>query len=150
MTANFTPQERLESIKAGLIAGASGLCVGLAWNTGLFFSGLGHHGRIQAIPTSIMGFPSALILDTALTTFSAFLFGVTYRYIIRQDQRSHLKSGAVGAFALVRGLSQIEGAWTGSFSWLSLLPLGESFISIAIAQIILDLALKRNALKPFG
>ena len=98
---------------------------------------------------------AALILNVAVTTFCGFLFGVTYRYIMRQDVRSHLKSGAVGAFALVRGLSQLEGSLTASWSGLAiapldLLPLVESFGVFVMAQLILDQALQRRLVRPMG
>lgn len=37
-----------------------------------------------------------------------FLFGVTYRYIIREDRNFQLQAGAVLAFGLVRGLAQVD------------------------------------------
>lgn len=49
-----------------------------------------------------------MLAKGGITLLSGFLFGVTYRYIIRQDTNSHLKSGAVMAFGLVRGLAQVE------------------------------------------
>ena len=84
----------------------------------------------------------------AIALISGFLFGVTYRYIIRQDQNSHLKSGAVLAFALIRGL-----AWVDAMDWsLSeilglVLPVGESVVLFAIAQLALDQALQKGLIK---
>ncbi|MEL6137056.1 MAG: hypothetical protein AAFR42_06565 [Cyanobacteria bacterium J06628_6] len=137
MTSAFTPQERIESIKAGAIAGITALLVSLAWN-GI----LATAGWVEP--------DAARVLDVAVTTFCGFLFGVTYRYIVRQDTRSHLKSGAVGAFALVRGLSQLEGSWRGSLTWLDGLPLGESFVVFALTQLVLDWSIQQRRIRPFG
>lgn len=140
--STFTPQERMESVKGGVIAAAATLVAGILWHAGLIGVGLSE-------------LTAAVILDVAITTFCGFLFGVTYRYVMRQDTRSHLKSGAVGAFALVRGLSQLEGgvtvSWTGlTLVPLDLLPLFESFGVFAIAQLILDQALQRRLVRPMG
>jgi ammonia channel protein AmtB len=48
------------------------------------------------------------VVNVAIASISGFLFAVTYRYIVRDDQNPHLKSGAVSAFGLVRGLAQIQ------------------------------------------
>ena len=137
MTSTFTPEERMESVKGGAIAAVVTLSTSLLWNAGLVTIGLTLA-------------PSTTILNVAVTTFCGFLFGVTYRYIMRQDSRSHLKSGAVGGFALVRGLSQIEGAWTDHFSVAIATPLLESFAVFALAQIALDQALHTGWLRPFS
>jgi len=135
-SSSFTPQERLESIKGGAVSGAVTLAASLLWNGGLVAAGLATAA-------------TALLLNVAVTTFCGFLFGVTYRYILRQDVRPHLKSGAVGAFALVRGLSQIEGHWRGAFDLLEGLPLLESFVVFTMAQLALDRAFQSGYLRPF-
>ncbi|MEO0756013.1 MAG: hypothetical protein AAFY78_03970 [Cyanobacteria bacterium J06648_16] len=137
MTSAFTPQERMESVKAGAIAAATACLTSLAWNGALIASGWASPSETQ-------------VLDVAVTTFCGFLFGVTYRYIIRQDVRSHLKSGAVGAFALVRGLSQLEGSWQGGLTWIDGLPLVESFVVFALTQLVLDWSIQQRLIRPFG
>lgn len=76
--------ERLESVKAGVVAGLAGaaafipLTMGRDWPA--FFVGVGSVG------------------------LSAALLGVTFRYAVRRDSTNvQLKSGVVGAFAFVQG-----------------------------------------------
>ncbi|MEM6256538.1 MAG: hypothetical protein AAF821_26830, partial [Cyanobacteria bacterium P01_D01_bin.156] len=100
MLARALDPERIESVKAGIIAALVGLAVGVVL-VGLdsFLAGSGALTQpwvLQAIRRIVVG------------TVCCFLFGVTYRYIIRQDPNPHLRSGAVGAFALTRSLSQLE------------------------------------------
>ena len=78
------------------------------------------------------------------------MFGVTYRYIIRNDRNSHLKDGAVMAFGLVRGLAFLEATAiaSGQFWSLSIL-ITEGILSFAIARYCLDFALRRKFIKPF-
>jgi hypothetical protein len=52
-----------------------------------------------------------VLLSGIILGFSGFLFGVTYRYIIRVDTNPHLKTGGILVFGLVRGLTQIEVGW---------------------------------------
>lgn len=40
---------------------------------------------------------------------SCFLFGPVWRYAVREDlENPHLRSGVVGAFGIVRGLSEAQ------------------------------------------
>jgi hypothetical protein len=135
----FDPNERIESIKAGTLAAVS-VCLTYSIVT------LGNNllSQIQ-IAT---GFN--LLVKVAIALVSGFLFGVTYRYIIREDRNSHLKTGAVFAFGLVRGLGQIEvGLNFPDTFWLYALLGVESILLFAIARFTLDLAIYRSWLKPF-
>ncbi len=138
-------EARRESIKAGLIgAGAAGLAAGCAvLGTMLLQS------RLPEVSLLFPSSPSAGLLNLVVALCSGFFFGVTYRYIIRQDDNLHLGSGAVGAFALVRSLAQIEATWRGTFTPLSwLLIMGESFWWFAIARYTLDWAIRQKQVKP--
>jgi hypothetical protein len=132
----LTWEERIESLKAGTV------------------------GAVAIAPLSILTlfinqqffsaqFPLNLV-SCAIATFTGFLFGVTYRYIIREDENSHLKSGAVLSFGLIRGLGQID---IGINTQSTLLPFvalaGESVLMFAIARLCLDLALHQNWVRPF-
>ena len=92
---------------------------------------------------------------------SGFLFGMTYRYVIRDDRNPHLKSGAVLAFGLVRAIPQIEPGISHILGSIPNIPnlqdvwplaiLGlESLILFAAARIVLDWAIERNWVKPFS
>jgi hypothetical protein len=86
-----------------------------------------------------------------LSGFTGFLFGVTYRYIIRSDQNSHLKDGAVLAFGLTRGLVLLEGL--NQLDLLNLMPylifIIESLFCFYIARFFLDLGIFYHWLNPF-
>ncbi|MGL5074275.1 MAG: hypothetical protein ACRDBG_00325 [Waterburya sp.] len=137
--------ERIESVKVGIIgAGAfaiAELLVILARNLIITFV-------IEHSSTTIT-FDVKWLLQLAIGAVSGFLFGVTYRYIIRDDHNSHLNDGAVLAFGLVRGLALIED----NFNLAALLSLiilvMQSIICFAIARLILDLAIARKLIKPF-
>jgi hypothetical protein len=143
-------QERIESLKTGLLGAiAAGL-------TAVFFSLIEAVALSEALRSSLpqggrlIGPLPLQSLDWAIAALSGFLFAVTYRYVIRQDPSSHLRSGAVLAFGLVRGLAQVEIALeqSGDFRLLLLL-LGESLVMMAIARVILDQGLRRGWLQPF-
>ncbi len=135
---------RLESIKAGLLGA---LAVGLVEMALIGVSLLPHASAITfplALPHSLW----AYLVNLAVALCSGFFFGVTYRYIVRQDDNLHLGSGAVGAFALTRSLAQIEAAWNDSFAFLPwLLITGESFLWFAAARYTLDWAIGRKLVK---
>ncbi len=131
---------RLESIKAGLLgAVAVAVAAALAWLIAITLN------LPLPLPNSLL----AWLVNFAIALCSGFFFGVTYRYVVRQDDNLHLGSGAVGAFAFVRSLAQIEALWDDSFALLSwILIMGESFLWFAIARYSLDWAIERDRIKP--
>jgi hypothetical protein len=132
----ITLQERMESLKAGGISGMAFLIV-----YGLFI--LVNHN---------FGIPSQeTLVKLAIALLSGFLFGVTYRYIIRTDSNSHLKEGAILAFGLVRGggLAEMTDHLLDNGVFLAIVLL-EGIIGFAIARFCLDIALSRQWLKPFS
>ena len=131
-------QMRMESVKAGILgAGAVGVAAILAW-LGMSLAGL------QAANSLI-----EWLVNLAVALSSGFFFGVSYRYIVRRDDNLHLGSGAVGAFAFVRSLAQIEAAWTDTFTLLLwLLITGESFLWFAAARYTLDWAIRKGWINP--
>ena len=137
--------ERIESVKAGVIgAGAFAIAelimVIVKGSVIILLPGL-------TFTTSL--FNGIWLVQLAIGAISGFLFGVTYRYVIRDDHNSHLSDGAVLAFGLVRGLALVEKSLTLS----ELLSLGtlviQSIICFAIARSIIDLAIARKLIKPF-
>ncbi len=140
--------ERIESVKAGFVG---------ALTTGTVFGALVLVNRWLLAPRFAQLAPlqieTAVMLLTsgAIAALSGFLFGITYRYIIRQDQNPHLNSGAVLAFGLVRGLTQAEGKLDEASALLPLVILGaESVLLFAGARIVLDWTLGQGWVKPFG
>ncbi len=130
--------ERIESIKAGIV-GASSLAI--AETTIVLL-------EILIIAEGQIFEPKSL-LKIAIATLSGFLFGVTYRYIVRNDRNSHLQDGAVLAFGLVRGLALAEGQLTTIEIRSLALAILPSLVSFALARWILDLAIARKLIKPF-
>lgn len=145
--ANIDFAERLESLKAGSVGGLTiALTFGLA---ALIHQGLASRVAEFTALQTFTTVPSVLI-SAAIAALAGFLFGITYRYIIRRDRNPHLKSGAVLAFGLVRGLAQVD---IGLHDHYPLLPLGvlavESVVLFAVARSVLDWTLDHRWLKPF-
>lgn len=140
--------ERLESLKAaivGAIAAACGLGLLIAFNSLVLVPRL---PAASGVPTWALG--PDLWLNVGIAQFSGALFAITYRYIIRHDANSHLRSGAVGAFGLVRGLAQVELGWHTALQWPALVAfVVESFMVFGGVQWILDWAIAHHWLQPF-
>lgn len=144
-------QERIESIKAGLLGAIA--CTITALLLSLLEATLLpelHHTATGESPVSLISPLPWQSLGWAIASLTGFLFAVTYRYVIREDPSSHLRSGAVLAFGLVRGMAQVDIAWLLQEDWLLLLVmLGESLALMAIARIALDIGLSQGWLQPF-
>lgn len=136
----LTLAERMESLKAGLLGAIATSLVWLGWlalEAGLV---------LEPLPTPWLeaGFSGFVVV------LSGFLFGITYRYVIRTTPNPHLKSGAVLAFGLVRGLAQVDAAWPSQTAWLSLVAmLGESMVMFAVARTWLDRAIVLGWVKAY-
>lgn len=133
--------ERVESLKAGL-AGAAAATILAA----IPVSYLLDKFWLFAKPDS--GLNSSL-LQLSVAALSGFLFGVTYRYVVRADRNSHLRSGAVLAFGLVRGLAQLEITLITDPYWLTGLRILESLLLFALVALLLDYLMQRGWLKQF-
>lgn len=131
--------ERIESVKAGSLGGiAAGTFDGLTIAVA--------RSMLPELSKSLL----SLGLETAIAIVGGFLFGVTYRYIIRTDRNDHLNSGAVLAFGLVRGLAQVDvGEFDLSQVWMDGLIVAKSILLFAIARYPIDYALKANWVLPF-
>jgi hypothetical protein len=142
-------EERLESLKAGLIGGLS---AGLAFLITTVVNGLLLNQYFSILNINQFQLINLqFLLSAGIAGFSGFLFGVTYRYIIRVDKNPQLKSCAALAFGLVRGLNQIEFGWNVNNTLLPFLILaGESIFWFALVAFVLDTAILLNWLKPFS
>ncbi|MGV2827418.1 hypothetical protein [Myxosarcina sp. GI1(2024)] len=130
--------ERIESLKAGIV-GAS--CLPIA-EISVILLRVTFSTKTQLLELN-------LLIKIAIASFSGFLFGVTYRYIIRNDRNTHLKDGAVLAFGLVRGLALAEEKLMLVEIWLGALSIFQSLVSFTLARLVLDLAIARKLIKPF-
>ena len=160
-SSNFSPAERVESLKAGGVAALSCLF-------GFGAIALGN-SLILARRWDFLASLQVRELDLNFATrgtialLGGFLFGVTYRYAIRRDVNPQLKSGVVLAFGLVRAFGQLDAGLSleGGLSFEAgkmpalqeLLPFAvggvESVVLFAIAGLVLDWAIWRSWIKPF-
>ncbi|MFM7423654.1 MAG: hypothetical protein ACKO7W_01410 [Elainella sp.] len=147
--------ERVESLKAGL--------VGALAATGVFWAGVAlsrlyqpwldgiisqaGSGASTSFLQELIDLPSFdLLFQSGVALLSGFLFGVTYRYVVRNDRNSHLQSGAVLAFGLVRGLAQVD---LSDAYGLAGFKIVESLLLFGMAAWLLDRLMQRGWLKQF-
>ena len=138
-------EERIESVKAGIV-GAGAFTI-----AELIVVIIRSSIIIPVLTPNLSGIiiDWSWLVQLAIGAISGFLFGVTYRYIIRGDRNSHLNDGAVLAFGLVRGLALIERDITLSELLSVLFLIIASIVCFAIARLVLDLAIARKFIKPF-
>ncbi len=130
--------ERIESVKAGSL---SGIAIGIAHGVILGLDRL-HTNHWESF--------GSMALEVAIAVTGGFLFGVTYRYIIRTDRNDHLNSGAVLAFGLVRGLAQVNVRDLDLDRLASNgLIVAENILLFTIARYTLDYALNTRWISPF-
>lgn len=141
-SSNFTDIERLQSLKAAILGGVvAGLTDG-----GLRLLRSGWPG---ALLSSLGGL--TLLVTIAIAALSGSLFALTYRYAVRQDPHPQLKSGVVLAFALVRGLAQVDAASAiAQQYWPLAAALLESLLLFGLTGLGLEVALRQGWVKPFG
>lgn len=138
--SSLTTVERLESLKAGVIA---------ALGTGVTFTVVwGIHGlMIEPLSVSLVQFA----IKAGIAFLSGFLFGVTYRYVIRTDQNLQLQTGAVFAFGLIRGLATVEDQLLNfQFGVNMAIAITENLILFAGAAIVVNIALQNRWIQPMG
>jgi hypothetical protein len=144
MRESLSLEERLESLKAGLIAG------GMAAITEGVFQSLQVYvwTKLETAEILKLLFAPTFWADFAIAGLSGFLFGVTCRYAIRQDNNLHLSSGVILAFGLVRGLAQVRvDEVTVQDTSLVLFAIMESIVLFAIAYIGLSISIRKGWVK---
>jgi hypothetical protein len=140
--------ERWESLKAG---GIGAIAAGMLF---VLFTVINHQWRLTASHSFTASYSAsiqiAIAVSGAIAVLSGFLFAVTYRYVIRHDQNVHLKSGAVAAFGLVRGLAQLDIGWQSGVAPFPLIALLlESLALFVGVRLALDWAIAHSKVKPF-
>lgn len=147
-SSDMTLAERVESIKAGTFAALSVAIVFTLTTIGNRFFLATRFEPLAGLQAASMG--ASGLLSGAIAIVAGLLFGITYRYIVRQDQNSHLKSGAVLAFGLVRGLAQIDvGVATQGILLPFIVMALESVLLFAFARLVLDWSMGQGWLRPF-
>ncbi|MFN4832683.1 MAG: hypothetical protein ACK5AW_07595, partial [Pseudanabaena sp.] len=102
--------DRIESFKAGFLGAIASV---FAFFVIAILHYVLHHFlqnflTVQLISSFELSNPLILLIKLGMIGFSGFLFAVTYRYIVRRDRNSHLKSGAILAFACIRSFATID------------------------------------------
>ncbi|MBE9168383.1 hypothetical protein IQ238_12965 [Pleurocapsales cyanobacterium LEGE 06147] len=97
--------ERNESLKAGIIAALSFAVADLAF---ILLNTFVLARQWESLIPLHVDVGINIFIHGGIGGISGLLFGVTYRYIIRDDNNSHLKDGAVLAFGIVRALALLE------------------------------------------
>ncbi|EAW37425.1 hypothetical protein [Lyngbya sp. PCC 8106] len=146
--SQFTFLERIESLKAGILSGSMTF---LTFSLLIGFNILILANQFEVIEEIKITVDIRLIIRGAIAFISGFLFGVTYRYVVRSDHNPHLNSGAVLAFGLVRGLGELDGGLnTSENGWFFVVVVAESILLFAAARIVLDWALKQGWVNTFN
>jgi hypothetical protein len=142
--------ERIESVKSGIVAAVAG-SIGFA--------------PYAIIAGLIQGFDGNWEFNHDMFALTLGLFGITYRYAVRNSSNPQLKMGVVSAFALTRILNLIHVPdictafplncgpplyYVSSDMVLSGVSVGvESFLGYGIAGAILDYCFYRKFIKQF-
>ncbi|WP_225885384.1 hypothetical protein [Leptolyngbya sp. KIOST-1] len=135
----FTDADRVESLKAAVLAGATAGIVAALLLLVHRIPPMGVQSALGSIASGLSG--STFWLSAAIAGLSGSLFGITYRYAVRQDENSQLKAGVVLAFSLVRGLALVNVAAALSLrGWPFAVAIAESLLMFAAAALVLELA----------
>ncbi|HBC43143.1 MAG TPA: hypothetical protein DCZ88_14970 [Pseudanabaena sp.] len=153
---NLSISDRIDSLKAG--------CLGAIASVFAFFViALCHHflqnhlTNVQLISNFELDIALMLLIKLAMIGFAGFLFAVTYRYIVRRDRNSHLKSGAILAFACIRSVTTIDHELTSliqlpliSMALAIIILLVENIVWLAIIQSLIETAIQHKWITTFG
>ncbi len=136
-------QDRMASIQA---AALTGFIAGVVVAKLLLLHRAAALGWMAAAASTIDGLAGITFwISVAIAALSGALFGITYRYAVRQDTSSYLRSGVIFAFSLVRGLALVNvGAAITMMGWPFLIAITESLLMFAVAAAVLELALRRG------
>ena len=150
--------DRIESLKAGALGAIASVFA-------FFAIAILHHTlakflvslSLPLVDSFELSNPFILLIKLVMIGFSGFLFAVTYRYIVRRDRNSHLKSGAILAFALIRTFGAIDHDLPAlilfpliQISLAIAILLFENIAWLAIVQNLLETVIKHKAIATFG
>lgn len=138
-----TSQDRIASVQA---AALTGFIAGLAGAGLLLLHRAAALGWAAAAVSTLEGLAGLTFwISVAIAALSGALFGITYRYAVRQDTSSYLRSGVIFAFSFVRGLALVNvGAALSMMGWPFLIAITESLLMFSVAAAVLELALRRG------
>ncbi len=143
----FTDEDRIESLKAALLAGAAAGMIAAGLLLAHRIPAVGFVAALASLRAGLSG--STFWVSAVIAGLSGGLFGITYRYAVRQDENSQLKTGVVLAFSLVRGLALVNVAAAVSLrGWPFAVAIAESLLIFATAAVSLELAHQQKWIKP--
>ncbi|MBD2106358.1 hypothetical protein H6F49_05250 [Nodosilinea sp. FACHB-13] len=147
MERPFTDEDRVESLKAAVLAGVAAGMVAAGLLLAHRMPAVGFGTAVASLRAGLSG--STFWISAAIAGLSGGLFGITYRYAVRQDDNPQLKAGVVLAFSLVRGLALVNVAAAVSLQgWPFAVAIAESLLIFAAAAVSLELARQQNWIKP--
>lgn len=150
LNAKFTPQERLESLKAASISGVTAGAIAAVLLLYRQSQGVGLAAAITALTSGGIGSLSVW-LSAAIATLSGALFGLTYRYAVGRSQYFQLQAGVVMAFGLVRGLALVDvGSALAQRGWPFAAAVVESLLLFGAGALALNVCLQRRWIQPFS
>ncbi len=142
----FTDEDRIESLKAAVLAGIAAGIVAAVLLLAHRVPSLGLGSALASIASGLSG--STFWISALIAGLSGGLFGITYRYAVRQDENSQLKAGVVLAFSLVRGLALVNVAAAVSLQgWPFAVAIAESLLMFTTAAASLELARQQRWIK---
>ncbi|MEB3230052.1 MAG: hypothetical protein VKJ64_03515 [Leptolyngbyaceae bacterium] len=147
--SSFTAAERIMSLKAAVLGGFGAGLVSLVIVVLRRSLTLGTVFPLPGLSINLATL--TLLANAGIATLSGALFALTYRYAVRRDTNVQLKSGVVLAFTLVRGLAQVDaGSAIAQHLWPFAVACGESLVMFGLTAMILNFAMQRQWIKPFG
>jgi hypothetical protein len=148
VNTNSEQAERLESLKAGMLAALS---LSFAFISTTAVNHLFLAKYFVALGSLRVLVNWQWLTSGSLAAICGLLFGVTYRYVIRDNDNFQLKTGAVLAFGLVRGLTQLDIGLNTPGSVLPFVVMAVESISwFAIAAIALNWVISLGWIKTFN
>ncbi|TVQ05873.1 MAG: hypothetical protein EA368_18405 [Leptolyngbya sp. DLM2.Bin27] len=147
MERPFDDEDRVQSLKTAVLSGTAAGMVAAVLLLAHRVPALGWKAALTSISLGLSG--STFWISAVIAGLSGGLFGITYRYAVRQDDNSQLKTGVVLAFSLVRGLALVNVAAAVSLrGWPFAVAIAESLLIFATAATSLELARQQNWIKP--
>jgi hypothetical protein len=143
----FTDKDRVESLNAAVLAGTAAGAIAAVLLLLHRIPSVGWGAALHSVTAGLSG--STFWVSAVIAGLSGGLFGITYRYAVRQENNSQLKMGVVLAFSLVRGLALVNVAAAVSLrGWPFAAAIAESLLIFTTAAASLELARQQQWINP--
>ncbi|MGA1357147.1 MAG: hypothetical protein ACO35Q_10795 [Prochlorothrix sp.] len=142
--------ERIESLKVGLTGAIAAVVATLLWQAVIQTWIAPRLAFVLVAPGVDWGSWFGWVQGAGIA-LTGLMFGVTYRYIVRQEVSPHLRSGAIAAFVLVRSLARLDSPqmlhWPEPEAVAFVLQGTESMILFGFSALVLNLGFALGQLK---